>query len=754
MSELFARFVVAARWWIVVFWAGAVIVSLTLLPSFGEDSASGSLQGLLDRDSPSAKTELRDFELFGFPLSSRTVVVQRDPDGLSPYAQARTVVRAVGAVEGQAGAVRHLRGALPITNTQGLFPGADESSTTALTYLLFEPDTSLYRRSIGAQQYADDYFQPRDHVVGVTGSAPARRQQGIIIKAALPTVEVVTVLAIMTIVGLAFRSLVAPFVTVIAAGVAYVATLRASGAAEAVFDIAAPDELEPVVVALLLGVVTDYVVFFCSSLRDHVVADDPRGVKGIDDREAVRARVRATTVASVARSGPIVAVAGLAVTAGTATLLIANSPFFKALGPALAFTVTVGLLVAITLVPAILAIIGDRVFWPNRPRPKGTRGWRRLTRLAPPNWPRKVIVTIADSRRLAAVVLAACIFGLTAASLPLANLAIGSSFVSSLPLDSPVRQAAQSAQDGFAEGILSPTTVLLVGEDLDTKRPALARLGAEIARHPGVAGVLGPGSQPLPVEANALISGKGDAARFLVILDSEPLGAAAVSAIDGLSAKLPSMLEGSGLTGTSVALAGDSLTASYLVAQTKDDLLRIAIAAVVANLLMLLLFLRSILGSVVLLSASLLSLGATLGLTSALFEWALPGQGLTFYVPFAAAVLLLAFGSDYNIFTVGHVWEDSDGHTMGAAVRRSLPSSVGAVTTAGAALAASFAILAVVPLVPFYQLAFAVALGIALDVFVIRLLVVPSLLTLLGNRASWPSRRFRNPGLNYLPKGR
>jgi len=752
MIESFARFVVAARWWIIAFWAAAVVVSLTVLPSFGEGSGgSDGLKGLLDTDTPSVQTELRDFELFGFPLSSRTVVVQRDKDGLSPYTQARTVVRAVGAVKGQSGAVPHLRGALPITNTRGLFPGADERSTTALTYLLFDPDTSLSRRTRGAEQYADLYFAPRDHVVGITGSAPARRQQGVIIRDALPDVEAVTLLAIMLIVGVAFRSVVAPVVTVLTAGVAYVATLRTTGAATALFDIASPGELEPVIVALLLGVVTDYVVFFCSSLRDAVVAGDPRGVSGADQ---VRARVRETTVAAIARSGPIVAVAGLAVTAGTATLLVARSPFFKALGPALAFTVTVGLLVAITLVPAILAIVGDHVFWPTRPRPAHARGWRALTRLRAPSWPRRPVRAIAGSRRVAGTVLGTATVGMALGAALVTNLSIGSSFVSSLPGDSSVRLAAESAQEGFAKGILSPTTVLLEGKDLDRERAALSVLGADLARQPGVAGVLGPGSQPLPVEANVLVSADGGAARFLLILDTEPLGAAAVAAIDGLQRRLPEMLVDSGLAGTTVGLAGDSLTASALVQQTKDDLVRIAVAALAANLLMLLLFLRSLWASVVMLGFSMLSLGATLGITSALFEWLLPGQGLTFYVPFAAAVLLLAFGSDYNIFTVGHVWEDSEGRTMSAALNHSLPSSVGAVTTAGVALATSFGLLALVPLVPFYQLAFAVALGIALDVFVLRLLVVPCVLTLLGRHAAWPSKRFRNPGLNYLPRTR
>ncbi len=321
----------AARWWVLLFWAVATVASLTLFPSFGEGGGKGGLKGILSADTPAVQTEKRSVELFGYPLIARTVVVQRDPNGLSPYAQARTVVRAMAVDRGKAGDVLPLLGALPVTNTVGLFPGAKEENTSALTYLLFGADTSLGRRTRAAADYAERFFDDRDRVIGVTGSAPARTAQGHIIKRALPHVELATLLAIIAIVGISFRSVVAPVVTVVTVGVAYVATLRVSGAAAALFDLPSPDELEPVVVALLLGVVTDYVVFFCSALGE------VRREEGPGDHDVTQTVTRAIT-----RSGPIVLVAGVAVALGTATLLAAESPFFRALGPALAFTVTVG----------------------------------------------------------------------------------------------------------------------------------------------------------------------------------------------------------------------------------------------------------------------------------------------------------------------------------------------------------------------------------------------------------------------------
>lgn len=733
----FARFVVAARWWVIGFWALATTASLVLFPSLAEAGGGGGLKGILSGDTPAVKVEKRSYELFGFPLIARTVVVQRNPGGLSPYAQARTVVRAVGVDTGKEDDVGPVLGALPVTNTSGLFPGSRESSTTALTYLLFGPDASLGARTRAAHEYADRFFDPRDHVVGVTGSAPARSEQGDIISDALPTVELATLVAIMLIVGLSFRSLVTPVLTLVTVGVAYVVTFRVSGLVTELFDLPSPDELKPVVVALLLGVVTDYVVFFCSASRD--------------ERRSARTARDASTRA-IARSGPIVAVAGVAVAAGTATLLAAASPFFRALGPALAFTILVGLAVAITLVPALIAVLRDLVFWPSRRAPRTERpaggpirrtpwftAWPRPRR----HWLQTVVTSIASRRSVATVVLVSCVGGMLLAASPLLRLDLGVSFVSALPRDTPVRQAAISAQEGFAPGILSPTVVLLEGDGVGSRKAGLRRLGIAMSHEPGVAGVLGPGSQPIPVETPLLVTRDNSAARFLVVLDDTPLGANAVKTVDALDSRLPGMMRASGLREATYGLSGDTATASFIVHQTESDLLRIAIAAMIANLLMLLVFLRAALDSVLLLFTSVLSVGATLGLTTALFNWLDPGQGLTFYVPFAAAVLLLAFGSDYNIFTVGHVWESAATRTLMGAVSEALPPAVVAVTVAGLALSVSFGLLALVPLLPFRQLAFAVGLGIVLDVFVVRALVVPALLTLVGPRGAWPSSRFR-----------
>ena len=728
LADRYARVVVALRWWVIGFWAVATLLTAFVLPDLGEHSDGNALRGLLNAQTPAVSTELRSVEAFGFPLIGRTVVVQRNPDGISVYDQARTVTNAT-AVNRGIYQVGPLLGALPVTNGLSLFPAARERDTTSLTYLFFDPSVPAWRQSRAAHRYAERYFAPRDDVVGVTGSIPARASQGRIIVDYLPLVELTTLGAIMLIVGVAFRSVLAPVIALAGTGVAYVMTLHLAGLLASVTGLSTPAELEPVVVALLLGIVTDYVVFFFSALRNELA-------RGSTRHEAA--------LAATARFGPIVIVAGLAVAAGTAVLFAARSSFFRALGPALAFTVLVGLVVAVTLVPAVMAVLGRAVYWPTRDVAAqaddavSAAGRAKVAVRFSPS------THFAHDRRRAALVAAGCGGVLILAALPLLRLELGVSFVGALPPDTEVRRAAGAAQAGFADGILSPTVVLVEGQGITGQRQALRRLGTLLVEQPGVAGVVGPGDQPLRREVGIVLARDGNAARFLVVLRDPPLDASAIHVVDHLSSTLPSLVAASGIDADRVGIAGDSATASYIVHQTELDLLRIAIAALLANFLVLIIFLRTVVAAGYLLVASLLSVAASLGLTTLVFDLVSPGQGLTFYVPFSAAVLLLAFGSDYNIFGAGHVWDEARGRSLPQAIVRAMPGTTRALVTAGLALAVSFGMLALVPLLPFRQLAFAMSVGILLDIFVVRLLLMPALLTVVGPASAWPSKRLRS----------
>jgi putative drug exporter of the RND superfamily len=117
------------------------------------------------------------------------------------------------------------------------------------------------------------------------------------------------------------------------------------------------------------------------------------------------------------------------------------------------------------------------------------------------------------------------------------------------------------------------------------------------------------------------------------------------------------------------------------------------------------------------------------------FGW----TSLVYFVPFAAGVLLVALGSDYNVFVVGRIWEEARRRKVRDAVAVAVPRASRAITTAGVALAASFAALAVIPLEQFRQLAIAMALGIIIDAIAVRSLLVPALVAFFGRLGMWPA---------------
>jgi RND superfamily putative drug exporter len=321
------------------------------------------------------------------------------------------------------------------------------------------------------------------------------------------------------------------------------------------------------------------------------------------------------------------------------------------------------------------------------------------------------------------------------------HMALGVSFVEALPTSHPTRQAAMQAEKGFAPGILSPTELLVQGSNVGGQTAELAKLQDAVRREPGVAAVIGPADDAIPQIGRLFAAEDHSAARFLVILQDEPLGARAVQTVSRIQSDLPGLMRASGLDGAQASLGGDTAIADAIVDQTVHDLGRIAIAALAANLLFLVLYLRALVAPLALLACSVLAIGATLGLTTRVFQDYLGHDGLTFYVPFAAAVLLVALGSDYNIFGVGPAWKEARARHIRKALAITLPQSARAIRTAAFTLAVSFGLLALVPLRPFRELAFALAVGIFVDAFVVRSLLAPALLSVIGTASQWPGRQ-------------
>jgi putative drug exporter of the RND superfamily len=723
----FAWAVVRLRWVVLAGWLAAAVVVVAALPTIREAQV-GALGDLVPRNSEAVDAELRSSELFRFPLLSRTLVVQRDANGLDAEQQAQVAQRALAINRGEIRSLRRVAGALPISNALGRSEFARERSTTAITYLFFQPEVGREDRQILAERLAERTRRGFDGFVGVTGAVAARSQQSEVISEALPLVELATLLLVALVVGLHFRAVGAPLVTLAAVGISYVVSIRLIAWIGQKLGVSVPSEVEPVIVVLLFGVVTDYSIFFLSRMRARI-AD------GEDPRTAV---VRGT-----AELLPIIVTAGLTVVAASASLIAAQLGFLEAFGPGVALAVLVGLLVAITLIPALLAIGGGALFWPRRPGIEASREdvaeepseQRRRRR----GRSRALDLATRRPRMVAAGVTAL----LALAATGLATIDLGNPLIRGLPESADAREGYREASRGFAAGILSPTMLVVEGDGITTERQRLRRLQRLIEDRRAVAAVAGPADQPSEREFGAVLSSTGDAARFFVVLRTDPLGGRAIKRLRALRTALPRLLDEAGLADASVAIAGDTALVEETIDKTVDDLGRVAPVAILVLLAILAIFLRALVAPLYLVAASMLALAASLGLTGYVFQGLLDHDEITYFVPFAAAVLLLSLGSDYNIFLVGRIWDEARRRPLRDAVRVAGARAATPITIAGLVLAGSFALLALVPIQPFRELAFAMAAGLLIDAFLVRTLLVPALIVLVGERSGWPGRRLQ-----------
>jgi putative drug exporter of the RND superfamily len=262
-----------------------------------------------------------------------------------------------------------------------------------------------------------------------------------VITDSLPLFELGTVLLVALVVGLHFRAPGAPLVALLAVAVAYLTSIRLIAWIGQRLGVSVPSEVEPVIVVLLFGVVTDYAIFFLSRVRRRIAHGE----------DAHTAAVRGT-----AELLPIIVTAGLTVVGASAALVVARLGFFQAFGPGMAMAVLIGLAVAVTLIPALLAIGGRAVFWPRRPgvelssadaaeeTPTEREGRPARTR------------ALAFATRRPALTAAATAAVLVVAASGLARLDLGNPLIRGLPEDADARRPTPQPARGLRPASCRP----------------------------------------------------------------------------------------------------------------------------------------------------------------------------------------------------------------------------------------------------------------------------------------------------------
>jgi putative drug exporter of the RND superfamily len=701
-----ARLIVALRFLIVPAWiAGAIWVSLSLPSVFA--SETNELGSLLPRNSAAIEVEEKAIEVFGLPVLSRTMVVAHEADGFSTK-QGEAAARFIREVDEAPAGSAQLR-AVPLLDAPGLLE-SKQLGSTLVAYLYIDPVLGEEEQAETVDRFAGELQEATGaETVHITGAVPASRTETNIANDDLLWVELATVALVVAILALYFRSPGIPLLGLGTVAIAYHVTDHLLGWASERYSISIPREVDPVIIALLFGVLTDYLVFFASDYRRHLQ-------EGFSSCNAVR---EVTTELL-----PVILTAALMIAGATLTLLLSGVRFLSAFGPGMAVAVVVGAAVALTFIPAMLAIFGRILLWPGSPNPE-TAGTHPKER-----GPRGRLVGFAAHHPT--IVAIACLALLLAAASGLRKLELGNPIISGLPTSTDARQGYDVAQETLGPGVVGPTMLMLEEPGIGERRQQLAALQLALGEKEGIAEVVGPVMEPAGRPYGVLVSENGDAARYVLVLGADPDGAEGTQILSDLEDEMPEMVEEAGLSPTQIGMTGDTNIASELNADTWTAFERVAPAALLVLLVLLWVLLRSRTAPLYLVGVSVLVVAAALGLTVYVFQDLLGYGELAFFVPIATAILLLALGADYNVFLVSRIWSEAERQDLRPAIRTAGSRAARAIMVAGMILALSFAAVALIPIDAFRELAFAMFVGLLLDTLLARTLLIPALVSLFG----------------------
>ena len=747
MSGFFAaigRFAVRFRWAVVVAWVAATILAQHFFPSLAS-VVKASDTSFLPASSPSLQAARLAAPFQGVSQTAVPVVVSRDGGALSgpDLALVQRLTTRLAAVP-------------DVQQVKDL--GVSRDGRAAQLQVLAAVNTDIVGaagRLVSRLRHAvaSSGLPPglHAHLAGpLAAQADASQSSGRTVDLG----EYLSILFILALLLVVFRALLAPLLTLAPAVlVTQLAGPVIGEAGRAGLQVSSLTQI--LLLVLALGAGTDYGLFLVFRVREELRA-------GLAPHDAV--------VRALSQVGESITFSAWTVIAALLTLVLATFGLYSSLGAPLAIAIALMLLAGLTLLPALLAIFGRAVFWPSATaRGTGRPGW----------WGRTAGRIVAHPAATLALGLAG--FGaLAAVAIGYLPAGFGAGPPAPAGSDSAVGNTVLASH--FPAASSNPTSVLLrfgapVWSDPGVVAAAEARLGtvplfAQVAGPLEVNGValapaqlaalharLGdpralpavpPASSPVPARAWAayraesqFISPDGRTILFDAALAAgDPGSDTALRQVPAIRSAVAGVARDAGATAYGVA---GQAPATYDESRVSDhDLLRIVPVAIIVIALLLALVLRSLVAPVYLIASVALSYLAAFGLSVLLFQDATGSGGLPYFIPFLMFLFLLALGEDYNILVMTRIREEAGRVPLRQAVRNALERTGSTVTSAGLVLAGTFGVFALVeggqPGGGVYRdILASLALGILMDAFLVRTLLVPSTVALLGRRNWWPS---------------
>ena len=454
---------------------------------------------------------------------------------------------------------------------------------------------------------------------------------------------------------------------------------------------------------LVIGAATDYALLLIARYREELHHHESRF-------DAMRAAYKGVWE-------PILA-SGSTVSISLLILLFSQLTNTAGLGPIGAIGIVCAMFTILTLLPALLLIFGRWIFWPRIPRNDGD------DHVLEGMWS-KVGNGIGRNPRRAWVISGTVLLLFAFASTTLKADGIGTVDTFTGKPESVVGQKLLLKHFPGGEG--DPTQVVVSAEKIGAVTAALKNAPGVTQVAPQLDGIPVQG-QPLPPVK--IVNGK---AILNLTLDKAPDSVEAGNDIPEIR-KLAHAADSTSLVGGTSAVYYDVRKANDRDNKTIIPIILIAITIILGLLL------RSIVSAIVLLGTVVLSYFATLGVCALVFNHVFGFAGGDNSFPLFAFIFLVALGIDYNIFLMTRVREESQKIGTRAGVIKGVTVTGAVITSAGIVLAATFAVLGLLPLVPLAELGFAVAFGVLLDTIIVRSILVPALVHEIGPKIWWPSK--------------
>ena len=484
------------------------------------------------------------------------------------------------------------------------------------------------------------------------------------------------------------------------------------------------DQVTSIMSVLLFGVGTNYVLFIVARYREEITNSSDRF-------RAMESAMR--------KVGPSIIGSSMTTVVAMFLLIFSTLGSFKTMGPMLAITVSIMLIVALTVLPAAIVLMSRLAFWPSRTIAS------QQNLVTKPIWEKIGRFVVNRPKTVFLVTTAILLIAIT----PSFRMVPSFNFIDGFPDDVESKSGYALLKKGFAPGDLSPTSVFIHTPDHDVidHSAFIEGLANAIEDNPGVNYVKGMtrpygsyiGQQVDEASLKMFNSPDGTTSRLDVSLMGDPYSEKALTVIEDIRSMIQSTINSQSITGVEVLVGGDTAVQLDTKTVIDEDTRLLAPLILFAILCVLILIQRSFVAPLYLLFSVIISYAATFGISIFIFQDILNHTGVAYSNGIWIFVFLVALGADYNIFVIARIKEETERLGFNEGIAVAVGKTGGVVTSAGIILASTFAVLTTLPLRDVFQLGMAVMLGVLIDTFVVRTLLVPSMAAILKNYSWWPS---------------